>query len=229
MASATRDRRAAAGTRARPPGAGARSTGPRRREIEIIDAAARVFARRGYHGTTTTDIADELGMRQASLYYYFPSKEAALEAVVERGVEGFVAAARAIQGSKTPTREKLKALISAHISPITDRHDYVRVFLKERHNLPHGSRRRIGRQSRTVERIFESVIAEGIRDGSFAKSTDARLATLAVLGMCNSVHEWWQREGRAIGEVAAAYADIATFGIASAASGDELRRNSSLR
>ena len=48
-----------------------------RRADEIIDAAARVFAERGYHGTTTQAIADVLGMRQASLYYYFPSKEAA--------------------------------------------------------------------------------------------------------------------------------------------------------
>lgn len=187
--------------------------GARRREIEIIDAAARVFARRGYHGTTTTDIADELGMRQASLYYYVPSKEAALEAVVLRGVDGFVAAARSIQVSNLPSREKLKALIYSHISPISDRHDYVRVFLKERHNLPHGSRKRIGRQSRAVERIFESVISEGIRDGSFTKETDVRLATLAVLGMCNSVHEWWQREGRSVEEVAAAYAGFAISGI----------------
>lgn len=152
-------------------------------------------------------------MRQASLYYYFPSKEAALEAVVLRGVDGFVAAARAIQSSDLPSLNKLKALITGHIAPIVDRHDYVRVFLKERHNLPHGSRRRIGRQSRTVERIFESVIAEGIRDGSFTKTTDVRLATLAVLGMCNSVYEWWPRESRSIEEVSAAYAEIAICGM----------------
>ena len=61
-----------------------------RRSEEIIDAAARVFAERGYHGTSTQAIADVLGMRQASLYYYFPSKEAALEEVCARGTDGFV-------------------------------------------------------------------------------------------------------------------------------------------
>ena len=61
-----------------------------RRADEIIDAAARVFAERGYHGATTQAIADVLGMRQASLYYYFPSKEAALEEVCARGADGFV-------------------------------------------------------------------------------------------------------------------------------------------
>src|ERR1700754_5019787 len=69
---------------------------PRRREPEIIEAAARVFASRGFHGASTQDIADVLGIRQASLYYYFRSKEAALEQVCARGVEGFVDAAMAI-------------------------------------------------------------------------------------------------------------------------------------
>ena len=55
---------------------------PKRRAAEITAAAAEVFARRGYHGATTQDIADVLGIRQASLYYYFPSKEAALVAVL---------------------------------------------------------------------------------------------------------------------------------------------------
>ena len=51
----------------------------RRRASEVLDAAAKVFARRGYHGAATQDIADVLGIRQASLYYYIPSKEVALE------------------------------------------------------------------------------------------------------------------------------------------------------
>lgn len=51
--------------------------GPRRRAGEVLEAAAAVFAERGFHGASTQDIADRLGMRQASLYYYFTSKEAA--------------------------------------------------------------------------------------------------------------------------------------------------------
>jgi len=71
-----------------------RSASQRRRAPQIIDAAARVFAERGFHGATTQDIADVLGIRQASLYYYFSSKEAALELVCLKGVEGFFEAAK---------------------------------------------------------------------------------------------------------------------------------------
>src|SRR5215469_3158135 len=106
-----------------------RNSKPLRRSEEIIDAAARVFAERGYHGTSTQAIADVLGMRQASLYYYFPSKEAALELVCLRGTDGFVEAAEAVVHSGATPIEKLARLVAAHIAPIETRHDYVKVFI----------------------------------------------------------------------------------------------------
>ena len=66
-----------------------------RRSGEIIDAAARVFASKGFHGASTQDIADVLGIRQASIYYYFPSKDVALEKVCLIGAEGFYERAKA--------------------------------------------------------------------------------------------------------------------------------------
>ena len=80
-----------------------------RRADEIIDAAARVFAERGYHGTSTQAIADVLGMRQASLYYYFPSKEAALELVCARGTDGFVEGAEAVMESARRAARQARA------------------------------------------------------------------------------------------------------------------------
>src|SRR6516165_12592343 len=89
----------------------------RRRAPEIIEAAARVFAQHGFHGATTQDIADVLGIRQASLYYYFSSKEAALELVCLKGVEGFVEAAKKIAGGPGTAQERIALLINSHLSP----------------------------------------------------------------------------------------------------------------
>jgi AcrR family transcriptional regulator len=161
-----------------------------RRADAIVDAAASVFAERGYHGTSTQAIADVLGLRQASLYYYFPSKEAALALVCERGVDGFVEAAEAIlAGAGTPL-EKLTALIGAHLAPNASKRDYVKVFINERRYLADAGRRRIGRKSRRIERCFEEVIRTGIADGSMRAGADVRLTMLAVLGMLNSVINW---------------------------------------
>src|SRR5262249_59505481 len=95
-----------------------RNSKPLRRSDEIIDAAARVFAERGYHGTTTQAIADVLGMRQASLYYYFTSKEAALEAVCLRGTDGFVESAEAVVKRRGAPLGELARLLLAPLAPV---------------------------------------------------------------------------------------------------------------
>ena len=165
-----------------------------RRFAEIIDAAARVFAERGYHGAATQDIADVLGIRQASLYYYFSSKEEALELVCTHGVEGFVETGRAIAAGPGAAGERLAGLIRAHIAPLLDRSDYVKVFLTQRQFLPNESRRRVGKLSRNLEQIFQGVIRDGIANREFRADADPRLTTLAILGMANWVSQWYGRE-----------------------------------
>src|SRR5260221_14091353 len=107
------------------------SSSQRRRAPQIIEAAARLFAERGFHGATTQDIADVLGIRQASLYYYFSSKEAALELVCLKGVEGFFEAGKVIAAGPGTARERLSLLIKSHLSPLLDRGNFVKVFLNE--------------------------------------------------------------------------------------------------
>jgi TetR/AcrR family transcriptional regulator, cholesterol catabolism regulator len=187
---------------------------PRRRAPQIIEAAARVFAERGYHGATTQDIADVLGIRQASLYYYFSSKEGALEAVCLKGVEGFFEAAKAIAAGPGSAANRLARLIDSHLSPLIDRGDFVKVFLNERQHLPTESRRRIGKWSRALERIFEDVLKEGVRKGEFRSDMDTRLTTLAILGTANSVASWFRKEEVAIERISSEFARLVVEGIA---------------
>jgi AcrR family transcriptional regulator len=193
-----------------------RAAGPnrKRRAAEILDAAASIFARRGFHGASTQDIADVLGVRQASLYYYFPSKEIALEMVCARGVEGFVEAAIGVTEKQTSAAEKLAGLIASHLAPLRDRRDYVKVFLNERRHLPKESRRRIGRHSRAIERIFEDVLRSGVEAGEFRTDLDPRLSTLAILGMANAVAAWFDKEPNAsVDRIAAAFTALTLDGV----------------
>jgi AcrR family transcriptional regulator len=185
----------------------------RRRAAEIIDAAAQVFATRGYHGASTQDIADVLGIRQASLYYYFPSKEAALEQVCMRGVEGFVEQAAAVASADEPAPEKLRQLILGHLTPIRDRQPYVLVFLRERHRLADEGRHRVGRLSRRYERIIQGVFEAGVRAGELRRDLDCRLAALGLLGMCNAAANWYGAEpGATIERIAAEFGTLIVGG-----------------
>src|SRR5262245_41666998 len=196
--------------------AGSRHNGRLFRRAEaIVDAAASVFAERGYHGTSTQAIADVLGMRQASLYYYFASKEAALERVCERGVDGFVERAEAIVAGAGSPLAKLTLLIAAHLAPNEKKRDYVKVFINERRYLADASRRRIARKARRIERCFAEVIQAGVDDGSMKAGTDVRLTMLAVLGMVNSVINWHQDDqGRDMRRIAAELGKLVVDGLA---------------
>jgi TetR/AcrR family transcriptional regulator, cholesterol catabolism regulator len=184
-----------------------------KRDQEITDAAAKVFAERGFHGATTQDIADLLGIRQASLYYYFSTKDEALERVCLKGAEGFYETAKLIAEGPGNALAKLEALIRAHHAPLGARLDYVRVFQLERRYLPSASRRKVGRWSRGLERMFEKVIKEGVANGAFAVTVDPRLATLGILGMINGVPHWFEKDGRSLEVIASGLVDLALRGL----------------
>lgn len=190
------------------PGA-ARADKAARRLIEIIDAAAKVFARRGYHGASTQDIADVLGIRQASLYYYFDSKEAALEAVCASGLEDYAVRAQRILRSEEDASTKVAQLVLQHLAPLSERLEYTQVFLRERRFLPQPARKRIRASELRYERIIERVIEQGVRSGEFRRDLDARMATLALLGLGNSAALWIASEpGATVEGTSRAYAEL---------------------
>jgi AcrR family transcriptional regulator len=181
----------------------------RRRLSEVIDAAASVFARRGYHGASTQDIADVLGIRQASLYYYFESKEAALEAVCASGVEDYATRAHLILKAEATSSEKVARLVFQHLAPLAERLEYTLVFLRERRFLPQPARRRIRAIEVRYERLIERIIEQGIAGGEFRSDLDARMATLALLGLGNSAALWFGREpGTALERITRSYVEL---------------------
>ena len=164
----------------------------RQRLSQVIDAAAKVFAQRSYHGASTQDIADLLGMRQASLYYYFDSKEAALEAVCLEGHQGYVERIGRIARNGATASEKVADVLFHHAAP--ERRDFTLVFLRERRFLPPPARKRIRAFEVQYERAIQRIIEQGIRSREFRPDLDARMATLALLGLGNSAAVWYGRE-----------------------------------
>jgi AcrR family transcriptional regulator len=156
---------------------------------EVRDAAARSFAEKGYLGASTKDIADRLGIRAASLYYYLPSKDAALAAVCEHGITNFIENLRSIIDSNEPAIDKVCAVIANQLSPLRKDPDgdYVRVFLRHRHELSEPARKRMVGLAREFQSLVENVFAEGVQKGEFRRGLNPQLAMLALLGLCNSV------------------------------------------
>ena len=184
-----------------------------RRYAETLDAAAAVFSSKGYHGASTKDIADRLGIRQASLYYYFPSKADALFEVCRIGVEGFVARLRAILDGPGTPGEKLHEAVASHLTPMVDRREYVTVFLKERQHLSGDHRRRVNEAARSYDDLFETMIRAGIAGGAFRDDLDPRQTVMSILGLCNSTFDWHRPEHGPIEKVAEAHTALLCDGL----------------
>ena len=156
---------------------------------EVLDAAAMCFAEKGYLGASTREIAERLGIRAASLYYYLPSKEAALFAVCKLSVLDFIDNLREIVEGSDPAPDKLRAAIANHLLPLRSHPaaDYIRVFVLHRHELPNGPRQEVGRLARTYQELIQRIFTDGIAKREFAADLNPEIATLGLLGLCNSV------------------------------------------
>src|SRR5262249_43870907 len=92
----------------------------RERKRAILEAASRVFRKRGVHATGMRDIAAELGMAVGSLYYYFEDKEHLLDFVQEDALAGILALAGRVRGRALRAGDRLYLLIAGHVVRLND-------------------------------------------------------------------------------------------------------------
>ena len=162
---------------------------------DVVAAAGRLFAERGYHGTSMRDLGRELGLQGSSLYSHVSSKEDLLVEVIERGAERFQASAeRALAGSDDPT-EQLRSLVSGHVDVVLDHSDEVKTFLDEARSLEHPHRRHVVAARDAYEQTFRDVIRRGVETGAFAGDADPKVSAIFILSILNATERWFDRSG----------------------------------
>ena len=183
----------------------------RRRQIETV--ASQLFRERGYAGTGMREIARALQLQGASLYAHVGSKEDVLISIVDRAADRFAAAINAHASGEAQPRERLRAMIRAHVSVLTDDLAAAAVYLQEWRFL--GSERRaiVLAERDAYERAFRRVITEGIESGAFRR-VDAKVAARSLLSSLNGIAGWWRPDGPlSAAAVADAYADLHLAGL----------------
>jgi AcrR family transcriptional regulator len=150
-----------------------------------IRSAAAVFAEKGFHGASTRDIAERMGIKQGSLYYYFKSKEDALGEVCLFGIEEYVERMKSIAASDQPFEAKLMATITSHLTSYRERNEALKVHNDERLYLPADKRATLKELGSGYRQQLEKVFEEGARVGALRDSVDCHFAAQAVIGMCN--------------------------------------------
>jgi len=157
------------------------------RREKVIDAAAQVFADKGFHGASTADIAEKIGIQQGSLYYYFDSKETALQEVCELGMSIYLQAIREAADIDGPVDNKMAGLVSNHLTALDGALPYVRTYLYERRALSDERSQRLNQMVESYESTLEKILTDGVANGELPEKLNCTLASLYVMSMFNTV------------------------------------------
>ena len=167
----------------------------RNTKADVVAAAGRLFAERGYHGTSMRDLGKELGLLGSSLYAHVESKQDLLVDVVEEGARLFEASAGVALEADGTAAERLRRLISGHVDVVLDNIDISRTFLNEARMLDGVHRKRVLEARDHYEKAFRSVLRQGVVDGSFRPDLDPKTASIFILSTLNAIERWYDPAG----------------------------------
>ena len=166
------------------------------RRREIVDTAARLFAERGYDGTSMSELTAATGLAAGGLYHYIEGKDDLLIAICDELLEPILARAREIAAAGAPPVEQLRELVGAWVAHVVVHRHHMLVFTQERQAIERQPRwRHVRSQRKAFEKILDEVLARGEADGSMTFA-DRRLSLLALLGMVNYTPQWVRPNGR---------------------------------
>ena len=165
---------------------------------QILDAAAKVLARRGYAGTQLAEIAQQAETQPGSLYYHFESREELIEEILRQGVTLSFARARAVVDSLpagTSALDRLAAALRAHLTFQLVESDYARAAVRSIGQYPQDIWSRVNAKFRAYGKFFDGLIVAAIQAGQIEPEVDRSALRMLILGAANWAPEWYRSDG----------------------------------
>src|SRR6266705_3556162 len=150
------------------------------RRTELTRAAARLFAEKGYHGTSIGDLAEALGVQKGSLYSHIESKADLLWEVAREGSEAFHAALDTLP-DEGPIVERIRAALRAHLRVVAEQLDVATVFVREWRYLQGERREEFVAERRRYEERVRALFREGVEQSELRTDLDIDGAALLFL------------------------------------------------
>ncbi len=170
------------------------------RREELTRIAARLFAERGYQGTSLADLADALGVQKPSLYHHIASKEDLLWDVAREGAGAFHAALDAVPAD-LPATGRIRLSLRAHLGVVAGQLDVATVFVREWRHLTGERREQFVAERRRYEERVRDLYRDGVEGSELRTDLDVQTAALLFLSAANWAYTWL-RPGTDIDELA---------------------------
>lgn len=194
--------------------------GNRTRE-DVLRAASRLFAKRGYHGTSMRDLGEELGMLGSSLYSHVRGKNELLIEIVGSGARLFNAVLTQANENDRAAVDRLHDMVQGHVHVVVGHIDEARTFLFESRFLPEQDRQRIVAMRDAYEKAYRDTIREGIAEDSMKPGIDPGMTAIFILSVMNALIRWYRPSGdRTADAIAAEMWSFIAGGILTERTGD---------
>ncbi len=182
---------------------------------QIIEAAVRVFARKGYYNSRVSDIAREAGIAAGTIYLYFRTKDDILVTLFREKMAQFVGSLRKAIADEPDAVAKLSRLIRLHFEMLEEDPQLAEVVQVE---LRQGQKFFRGASTHEIASYFAlitSVLEEGVADGRFRAGLPVKVATKALFGAMDQMATSWVlgKRGYRLADTADALADIFLRGL----------------
>ena len=163
------------------------------RRAELAEIAARLFAERGFHGTSMGDIAEAMGVQKGSLYAHTESKQQLLYDVVRAGADAFHAALDAVEEDAHAV-ERIRQALRGHLGVVAEQLDIATVFTREWRYLQGALRDEFVAERRRYEERWRDLFREGVERGELRVDLRSSDAALLVLSAANWAYTWLRAE-----------------------------------
>jgi len=163
----------------------------RDRREAILQAAVRVFARRGFHACRVSDIAEEADVGYGLVYHYFASKDEVLDTLFLERWNVMLDAIRAAEAQEIPAREKLSAIASFIIESYRHDPELMKVIIVEVTRAANSFGERHLGVIREAYTLIAQIVRRAQADGSFRGEIDAELAAMVFYGVIEQVLTSW--------------------------------------
>ncbi|MCV7218968.1 TetR/AcrR family transcriptional regulator [Mycobacterium crocinum] len=180
----------------------------------ILAGATEVFRREGFARARLEDVAAEVGINRASLYYYVGTKEELLIALVEEPAREMTRHCREALDSDGPADVKLRTALHCFVEDLQKYPELFLLFSESQHIAGIPDAEGISRNAQDYVDTLLAIIEEGVKAGVFRSDLDAGLVMHGILGMFNWIHKWYVPGGRrSLTEIGEVFAELIFSGL----------------
>jgi AcrR family transcriptional regulator len=164
-------------------------------ERRILDAALRLFAERGFDGTSVQEIVAAAQVTKGALYHYFDSKDDLLYEIYHSLISRQLADLDRVLAAGRAPREAVREIVGGLIQSTAEHIDEAKVFTREMHRLDQEHMHAVRAARRRYHVRFRGLVEQAQKDGVFAAQASADTVTVVALGMVNQLPHWYRPDG----------------------------------